>query len=167
VQLVSLEDTAWHAGISALPQLTGQSIRGCNSLTLGIELDNLGPLVLDPEGEPGFWFEEGNALKPYEGLPPVEATLAWTEGPRIHCFWEPYAEPQLEALAKLLVWLAEVGHRDAVHNLVGHEEVALPAGRKRDPGPLFPWARFARRLPRRTSSLLVQHSPDIEDAVGG
>lgn len=31
-------------------------------------------------------------------------------------------------------------------NIVGHDQVATPAGRKKDPGPLFDWARLKESL---------------------
>lgn len=151
-QLVPLEEAAWHAGASEMRMPGGRVLRGCNLFTIGIELDNLGFLLEDTDGE-GWVFEEGNQLRPYVGPKPLHAALCYANGTRIEGWWEPYPETQLESLAKLLAMLAEAGHRDAVHNLVGHEEVALPfATRKKDPGPIFPWDRFARKLPRRTSA---------------
>lgn len=158
-QLVPLTDCAWHAGISQLALPSGV-LKGCNGFTLGIELDNHGPLVrdvdLDGDGKADFAYEEGAALKAYVGPPPVRAELSWPGGgPHFDAWWEPFPEPQLEALGKLLGWIADAGHKMAAHNLVGHEEISLPFGRKRDPGPLFPWERFGRRLGRLTSSRLV------------
>jgi N-acetylmuramoyl-L-alanine amidase len=153
-QHVPLTDCAWHAGISQLVLPGGQVMRGCNDFALGIELDNLGPLVRDEETG-GWLYEEGNALKPYVGATPVEAELLWPgTGVGFKAGWEPFTDIQLASLAQLLGWLADAGMRDAVHTLIGHEEIALPPGRKRDPGPAFPWARFARRLPRLTDTRL-------------
>jgi len=148
-QLVSLDRCAWHAGQSALPLRSGKKIAGCNSTCLGIELDNLGPVLEDPDGE-GWVFEAGNALLPYVGEPPVRATLEWPGGPQLQCLWEPYPAAQIDALEHLLGLLGEAGHHAAAQNLIGHEEVAIPFGRKRDPGPLFPWSRFSRLVPRVT-----------------
>lgn len=63
---------------------------------------------------------------------------------------EPYTDAQLEALLALLRWLhAEL---PALRHIAGHEELdrdeveasddpSRKVRRKRDPGPLFPWAR--------------------------
>lgn len=59
---------------------------------------------------------------------------------------ELFPEPQLAGLETLLWGLAKL----MPMNLTGHDEIALPAGRKIDPGPLFPWDRFEmfRKYPR-------------------
>jgi len=52
-----------------------------------------------------------------------------------------YTEAQysvLGALGRALVREFPIEHR----RIVGHEHVALPPGRKQDPGPLFDWKRF-------------------------
>lgn len=159
-QLVPLDEAAWHAGASEMRLVGGKVLKGCNLFTIGIELDNLGWLQKDEDGE-GWSFEEGNELKPYTGPTPIHAALVYDGGQRVEGWWEPFPDAQLEALAKLLLMLAEAGYKDAAHNLVGHEEVALPfATRKRDPGGAFPWERFARKLPRRTSvDLLASAAP--------
>ena len=54
-----------------------------------------------------------------------------------------YTERQYKVLADLSRALMRVLPIDADH-LVGHEHVALPAGRKRDPGPTFDWVRYCR-----------------------
>ena len=156
-QLVSLDDCAWHAGISQLTDIDGTVMLGCNGFMLGIELDNLGPLVQDAAGAWGY--ENGSTIEPYDGLSPVAARLQFAGGHALEASWEPFPDVQIASLAELLGWLADAGMRDAVHNIVGHEEIALPPGRKIDPGPLFPWARFARRLPRLTSSSLLMPAP--------
>lgn len=154
-QLVSLEDCAWHAGASQLVDLGGAVRRGCNEFLIGIELDNLGPLHRNDEGR--WEYESGRALLPYQGLDSevVRSKLIFPGGHSVEAGWEPFPDVQIASLAELLGWLADAGHRDAVHTLVGHEEIALPTGRKIDPGPAFPWERFARRLPRTTQSVKV------------
>lgn len=48
--------------------------------------------------------------------------------------FEEYPQPQLDALAELC---SEIRSRHAIRYIVGHSDIA--PGRKRDPGPLFPW----------------------------
>ena len=53
---------------------------------------------------------------------------------------KPFPEVQLSALIPLCRDIIE-RHRLEPVNVVGHSDIA--PGRKRDPGPLFPWARLA------------------------
>ena len=59
-----------------------------------------------------------------------------------HNFWYPFPEDQIESLLDLTIDLIEKYHIKP-YNIVGHSDIAVPAGRKQDPGVLFPWERFA------------------------
>ena len=146
-QLVPLDEAAWHAGASALVEEDGALRENVNLFSIGIELDNLGPLYPVPGG---FKFEAGGKLFPYIGPAPFEGSLVFGSGLRVAGFWEPYGEPQLRALEKLLAELRAGGYARAASLLVGHEDVALPEGREIDPGPAFPWGRFGGRFFART-----------------
>lgn len=146
-QIVALEEAAWHAGASALVDVGGALRANVNAFSIGIELDNLGPLYEVPGG---FKFEAGGKLFPYVGPAPFEGSLVFDSGHKVAGYWEPYAEPQLHALERLLAELRAGGYARAASSLVGHEDVALPIGRKIDPGPAFPWARFGSRVYART-----------------
>lgn len=54
---------------------------------------------------------------------------------------EEYPAPQLEALVELC---AGIRGRHDIRHIVGHSDIA--PGRKRDPGPLFPWGRFRAKM---------------------
>jgi N-acetyl-anhydromuramyl-L-alanine amidase AmpD len=141
-QLVDLSQAAWHAGVSEMT-VDGRLLHGANLFTIGIELANVGPLV---RGESGklFW-EDGRTVRPFKPeIVPVHAALVFPNGYRFESLWEPYPEPQLRALESLLDELAANGFERAAKNLVGHEEIATPSGRKVDPGGAFGWGRFAR-----------------------
>jgi N-acetylmuramoyl-L-alanine amidase len=56
-----------------------------------------------------------------------------------------YTERQYEVLAELGRALME-GLPIVPGRLVGHEHVALPMGRKQDPGPSFDWSRFCKDM---------------------
>lgn len=133
-QLVPIDKAAWHAGASEW-----RGVRHCNNYSIGVELANCG-LLIEPEreGEP-YLVESARSGQRYYGPPPVEATLALRDGSSVSGWWEPYAEEQLAALGRLLEDLRSAGY---VLELVGHSDVAIPCGRKIDPGPVFPWARF-------------------------
>lgn len=151
-QMVSLEDAAWHAGSSEM-FYKGNLVKGANSFTIGIELCNYGLLQ---EGDDGFCYEDSGIVREYKGKDaPQRAALIFDALHGILGAWEPYPETQLLALEVLLKLIEQAGYKDAVKNLVGHEEIAVPIGRKFDPGPLFPWARFGRPAGTRRTKALV------------
>lgn len=58
---------------------------------------------------------------------------------------DPYTDEQYQSAA----WLSkDLSHRHQFSDLriTGHDHVALPKGRKKDPGPLFDWIRFYNDL---------------------
>jgi N-acetylmuramoyl-L-alanine amidase len=59
----------------------------------------------------------------------------------------PFTQKQYAALEKLVPYLMKK-HKIPMKNLLGHKDVALPAGRKSDPAPNFNWERI-RRAARR------------------
>jgi N-acetyl-anhydromuramyl-L-alanine amidase AmpD len=135
-QLVPFNRAAWHAGASEW-LYKGRWTRNCNLWTIGIELSNHGYLYRSHSGK--FHYECGGRMWRYYGPNPVRARISWKDGPTFEGWWEPYSEPQLMWLHKTILKLRELGCRV---RLAGHDEIAVPAGRKKDPGPLFPWDRF-------------------------
>jgi N-acetyl-anhydromuramyl-L-alanine amidase AmpD len=118
-----------------------------NDFTIGVELANCG-LVVEHGGH--YWHEAGRRLVRYHGPSPVAATLSFDNGKEVHGFWEPYPKEQIDALEELLDHIRRNGYQDVMENIVGHEEIAMPFGRKTDPGPVFWWSRFHRMTRRRT-----------------
>jgi len=151
---VPLSDKAWHAGASSMPGTQGHNggaeRSDVNRFTIGIELANAGKLV-DRAGI--LYRKAGRDLVPYDGGDPVRATLAFHDGKKISGVWAPYPDEQIDALAWLLSEIAEDFGDDVARNVMGHDEVALPMGRKIDPGPAFPWYRINRNPAHRTSTL--------------
>jgi len=135
-QQVALSRSAWHAGRSRWKAL---DLRGAqvNAATIGIELGN--HLMLENLGT-GYFYELGGRFYRYKGPDPVFASLTYPGGHKVEGWWEPYPEVQIDALERYLNELGEAGYP---LRLIGHEEIATPEGRKLDPGPLFPWQRFA------------------------
>ena len=150
-QLVELSMKAWHAGVAEMP-VEGEATSDPSRFTIGIELANHG-LLQQRKGE--FFYEVGRQLKPYQHRQPRFSQLVYDSGLTVGGYWEPYPDAQLDALQELLLKLAGNGYRQAASNLIGHEEISMPLGRKRDPGPLFPWERFSRKLERRTQAASV------------
>ena len=150
-QQVELNRAAWHAG-QAQVLYRGAMTQAVNACTIGIELCNFG-LLQQTTG--GFAFDAGTgSLSPYRGPPPVRAALVYPNGVRIEGCWEPFPDAQLDRLRWLLDLLRKNGYDRAAGTLLGHEEVALPPGRKQDPGPAFDWARFGR--PDGTRATMVE-----------
>lgn len=53
------------------------------------------------------------------------------------CLWDAATEPQASALISVLTWFVAMGIDP--RNVCGHDEAALPIGRKVDPGGSLPW----------------------------
>ena len=62
-----------------------------------------------------------------------------------------YPKPQMDALLALAADLC-ARYRVPLNRVVGHEHVALPRGRKVDPGPDFPWYWHLCELGRRLAA---------------
>lgn len=154
-RLVKLSKKAWHAGASEWIY-EGEPRRDVSAYTIGIELANAGRLF--KEGGK-FWWEAGREMRRYRGPDPVEATLRFDTGHEVTSWWEPFSEPLLDSLERLLHKLRRIGYAAAANNLIGHEEISGPGVRgdrfKTDPGPLFPWGRFGRDGGRRTEAVLI------------
>ncbi len=120
VQMVPLDRSAWHAGKSKIGEKTG-----VNSYSVGIEICNWGPLR-QVDGK--FVTYSG---RKYEGPTPVRSA----DGR----YWEPYTDAQYAALLKLCEYLID---KYEITHITGHSDIAIPQGRKNDPGGAFDWEKF-------------------------
>jgi len=154
-QLVDLTLAAWHCGVAELEHRGEMPSR---QREIGIELANHGYLY---RLNGSFFYEIGRGLKRYRGPEPKFARLEYDNGREFEGYFEPYQPEQIEALQELLLKLKSAGYSEAVANLVGHEEIGMPLGRKSDPGPLFPWDRFWRKIDQRTRAHTIP--PPSED----
>ena len=159
VQMVPLELAAWHAGIGEMV-IDGEARSNPNLFTVGIELANHGYLHRDDDGS--FWWELGRELKRYRRVQPVAGTLIYDNGVEVDGWWEPYPDEQIAALERLLADLTSGG---CPGNIVGHEENAMPLGRKRDPGPLFDWRRIGRTMTSPTTGVTRPSKAQKEQMV--
>ncbi|NKC33511.1 N-acetylmuramoyl-L-alanine amidase [Falsiroseomonas selenitidurans] len=132
IQTVACNRMAFHAGDS-----TWRGYNGLNAHSIGIELANLG--WLDRRAGAG-WTRQGLGRT----LPPEMVVVARHQVGGQVMAWEAYPEAQLRAAEALV--RAILRAYPAVREVVGHDE--LSPGRKLDPGPAFPMARF-RALVRR------------------
>lgn len=62
-----------------------------------------------------------------------------------------FTEEQVRAFEELVRILAA---QFPIRSLVGHADIAVPVGRKSDPGPLFPWGRVHDFLSRELSQVV-------------
>jgi N-acetyl-anhydromuramyl-L-alanine amidase AmpD len=59
---------------------------------------------------------------------------------------QPYPADQIDTLVELCVDLCLRYPGITLDRIVGHEDIAIPPGRKTDPGPHFPWAEVRARI---------------------
>ena len=159
-QHVALNRTAGHAGKAEL-SVGAATISDVSGRTFGIELANLGALVkstdargrtkwnvwLPPKkGNPpsvGFEVTPPSAKPPFT---PKESGTVTLNGRQEPAYYEPFPDAQIDALNRVLQGFRYAGMPEATNIVVGHEDVALPEGRKIDPGPIFPWDKLS--IPR-------------------
>jgi N-acetylmuramoyl-L-alanine amidase len=127
-QLVPFDTVAWHAGPSSYAGRTG-----LNKYSIGIEIDNAGPLTRTGDGNFAAWFGGSYAA--------ADAIEGVHRNERVSRFWHRYSEIQIEQVEEICALLIE---RYGITTIVGHEEIA--PGRKNDPGPAFPLDKLRTRL---------------------
>ncbi|MDO9500446.1 N-acetylmuramoyl-L-alanine amidase [Falsiroseomonas sp.] len=127
IQTVPCNRLAHHAGPS---QWRGHD--GLNNCSIGIEIANLG------------WFDRKEAAGWTRSdlggrcLPEPEVLIARHRNGGPSMGWEAYPEAQLKALAALTEAIRAA--YPSIQEVVGHDDIS--PGRKLDPGPAFPLARF-------------------------
>ena len=115
-QFVNFDKRAWHAGRS---EYAGR--RSCNGWTIGIELDNCGPV--DAAGVDKWGVPQGVPIDDGEGTN--------------NRYWMRYPNLQLLKCAQVVRALADAY---PIEHVFGHQHCKST---KRDPGPAFPWGRFS------------------------
>jgi N-acetyl-anhydromuramyl-L-alanine amidase AmpD len=63
---------------------------------------------------------------------------------------DKYPEQQMDSLITLVTELV-AKYKIQLNRIIGHQYIALPLGRKKDPGPDFPWYEFLNTLGARVS----------------
>jgi len=127
IQMVDLGKKAWHAGTSEF-----QGRPDVNDFSIGIELVNWG-LLKEMDGVLFVWPEGYQTV--YQGRSPIYAGAEW---------WDPFPEMQYRALGELIGQLRVYYPLITPDRIVGHGDVALPRGRKIDPGLAFDWERVRK-----------------------
>ena len=121
VQMVAFNQRAWHAGQSAW-----KGKPKCNSFAIGIELCNWGRVFI----KDGVYKSVGGTVLEKNDV--IEATHKLAPGKKF--FWETFTPEQISASKELCMFLVDTYK---LKDIVGHEDIALPQGRKTDPGPAF------------------------------
>ena len=106
-QLMGLNEKAWHAGKS---KYNGKA--NLNHWTIGIEIDNWG------------WLDGRGINLPEDQIHHETRFNLKT--------WEKYKPAQLATVEEAIAAICE--YYD-IEDIVGHEEICVPYGRKQDPGP--------------------------------
>ena len=118
-QLLPFDKIAWHAGVSSW--MTGPNkITDLNGYSIGIEHSNAGPLLAK-----GAQYEtwSGQTVPPEDVFTDADGNA-----------WQAYTPAQLAASKYLIVELAKIFQ---VHDILSHEMIAQPLGRKKDTGPAY------------------------------
>jgi len=126
-QLVPFDTVAWHAGASSYE---GRS--GFNNFSIGIEIDNAGPLKKSGDDYVA-WFGRN-----YPASEVIEAVHRNESTPR---YWLRYTEWQIATVSEICAALIATY---PITMILGHEEIA--PSRKQDPGPAFPLDKLRDRL---------------------
>ncbi len=126
-QLVPFNIIAWHAGKSSYK---GRS--GFNQYSIGIEIDNAGPLK-----KSGGSFRDVYGVE-YAANQAIEATHRNQTQSK---FWHAYTDVQIEKVIEILELLEETYN---IKSILGHEEIA--PRRKTDPGPAFPLDKIRNQI---------------------
>ena len=155
-QHVALDRTVNHAGDAALV-VGGRPLPSVSKQTIGIEIANLGALAKTTDATGRVVWRVyvprkgaaaatlGPVARPAAVEPPftpVENGTVEADGKEHAAWWEPFPDAQIGGLVRLLGAIRTAGLPEATNILVGHEDVALPKGRKIDPGPIFPWHKL-------------------------
>ena len=126
-QLAPFNRMAWHAGPSSW-----KGRKGLASATIGIELDNAGPMKRDK----GVW--KASFGRTYPDSEVIEA---------VHKFgtqklgWHTFPEVQIQAVIEVSALLVAEYH---LTDVLGHDDIAPK--RKWDPGPAFAMDDFRSRV---------------------
>jgi N-acetylmuramoyl-L-alanine amidase len=126
-QMVPFNEVAWHAGKSQWRNITG-----LNNYSIGIELDNAGPLKRAGDTWVA-WF--GTRYPNSEVIEAVHKQQKTPQG------WHLYTAEQMSAVLEVSTLLVQ---HYGLSDILGHDDIA--PGRKTDPGPAFPMDSFKARV---------------------
>jgi len=131
-QLLPLNVVGWHVGVSAY-----RGRGGCNNFSVGIEQVNAG--VLNKGADGNFYTQIGkHEIAASEVIHAQDlVTGGWG-------YWQDYTDAQIAAAAEIGAAIAKA--YPTIKDVVSHEQVALPKGRKTDTGPAYPLVSVRSRI---------------------
>ena len=143
-QLAPFNVVTWHAGVS---QWLG--IEGLNNASIGVEIDNAGPMN-----------QVGKRFLAWFGreYPATEVLMAAHKHGGPVRPWHVFTELQIARCLELTELLVQ---QYALQDVLGHEDIAR--GRKQDPGPAFPLASIASRALGRGDDVPVRYIVTTDD----
>jgi N-acetylmuramoyl-L-alanine amidase len=143
VQLVSVNEIAWHAGPSRWEVRTIDDAKKVyeklNRYAIGIEFVNLGMLKKTEAGT--FISSTGHLVDPAEVIKAENQTDEVYEGR----YFQTYTPEQIDTGDEIVSALKE--YFPSIEDVIGHHDIAPK--RKLDPGPLFPFNHYRARLQGR------------------
>lgn len=135
-QLVPFNVVAWHAGESRFEPVAGNAFVGLNRYAIGVELDNVGPLLAHGKDDATQYRSptlgvnvDGGAV--FHG--PHKHGGAW-----VH--WAKYPDAQIARAVEVVKDLLTA--YPTIKYILGHDDIA--PGRKFDPGPALDLEAFRR-----------------------
>jgi len=143
-QLAPFNVVTWHAGVSQWLATVG-----LNSASIGIEIDNAGPMN-----------QVGSRFVAWFGreYPASEVMMAAHRHGGPVRPWHAYTEAQIMRCLELADLLVQ---QYGLQDVLGHEDIAR--GRKQDPGPAFPLASIAGRALGRSDDVAARYIVTTEE----
>ena len=148
VQCVPFNVVGFHAGKSSWIDSSGKKFIGLNQSSIGIEIENWGPLKKTGAGWVSWTGQPVDAGKVIEARHKFGAP---TGG------WEIFTEAQIETVIAAASAICE---EYGIEEIVGHDDIS--PGRKSDPGPAWSMASFKAKVFGRASNdddLMIVRSP--------
>lgn len=99
-----------------------------NQKHAAVSLLSWGPLTRDAQGDAVSWA--------HQVVPPVDVVSRYGNLDKKLHLWDKASREQEDALAEVLRWFMAFGIKP--EDICGHDECALPKGRKDDPGGVLP-----------------------------
>lgn len=131
-QCVPFDTVAWHAGKSEAVDKNGTKHIGLNSNSIGIEIENWGPLKKTGAGFVSWTGQPVDAGKVIE----ARHKYGVPDGG-----WEIFTEAQIEAT---IAASQAICQHYGIEEIVGHDDIA--PGRKSDPGPAWDMQTFKAKV---------------------
>lgn len=149
VQMVRTTRAAFHAGTSLHRHVNDRgavlNYTSLNAFSIGIEFVNAGKLLKAESARYKTWWgedvEDDDVIITDDFFIPSKY-----QGQQIHKVGVPFERYTTEQLESGLALCKAIKATYPIIDILGHSDVALPEGRKIDPGPAFPMSNFRSAL---------------------